>query len=252
MVVDHVEHDREAELVRSVDKGTKVVRGAVQTRGRVRKHTVVPPPELARELRHRHRLDDGDAETRELGQLLDCRAPRPFPGEGSAVHFVDDLANGASPQPALVGPPKRSRIDDGGRTERPLRLKPRRGIGQELAPETKAILIARRRVGHERRGITARFGVEPHLDCRSSCGLDDHRDFRMIRRPDSKMRTAAGLQLSPDRKASGIPSHPPPSIKKGQCSIGAGERPEALPLVVLGSGFSLLGSCSPSGFSAAF
>ena len=71
MVVDHIEHDRQTELVRSVDEGTKVVRGAIQPRGCVRKYTVVSPPELAGKLRHRHRLDDRDAKTRELGQLPD-------------------------------------------------------------------------------------------------------------------------------------------------------------------------------------
>ena len=62
VVVDDVEHDRDAERVRAIDEAAQIVRTAVRARRRIEAHAVVTPVALARKIRHRHQLDRRDAE----------------------------------------------------------------------------------------------------------------------------------------------------------------------------------------------
>ena len=78
MVVDHVQHDAEAQPVGRIDHRLQVVRGAVITVWRIGQGPVVAPVPRPGEVADRHQLDDGDAQVFQPRQLgTDCRRTRP-------------------------------------------------------------------------------------------------------------------------------------------------------------------------------
>ncbi len=69
VVVDHVEHHRDAAPVRGIDQGLELVRCSVRRLRREREHAVVPPAAGSREIGYRHELDHRDAQLREVLEL---------------------------------------------------------------------------------------------------------------------------------------------------------------------------------------
>ena len=62
MVVDHVEEDHQAKLVRALDETLEIIRAAIGGIGRVGQNAVIAPVSPAREFADRHELDRRDAE----------------------------------------------------------------------------------------------------------------------------------------------------------------------------------------------
>ena len=65
-------------------------------------HAVVPPPEAAGEVRHRHHLDCRDPDRAERGELGDRPSQSPW-ARGADVQLVDHLAADPGPAPLPVG-----------------------------------------------------------------------------------------------------------------------------------------------------
>jgi hypothetical protein len=103
---------------------------------------VVPPAEPAREFRHGHDFEAGDAELGESRQLTRSGFPAAIRGEGADMQLVDDELLASAPAPRTVGPSKLPRIDDFGGSMRSLRLKSRRRVGQCLFTPIEAETIA--------------------------------------------------------------------------------------------------------------
>ena len=78
MVVDDIEDDAEAEVVRAIDEASQIVRCAVQMARRVEIDAVVAPSVAAGKLRDRHHLDGGDPEVGQRRQMLDRGKPGAF------------------------------------------------------------------------------------------------------------------------------------------------------------------------------
>lgn len=112
VVVDDVENHSEAELVCAIDERAKVVRRAVQSGWRVRKHAVVTPAEPAGKLRDRHDFDGGDPGLRQIRKVLHRGAPGPLAGEGADVTLVQHLPFQRDAAPRCVAPRVAPAIDD--------------------------------------------------------------------------------------------------------------------------------------------
>ncbi len=72
--------------------------------GGKRKDPVVAPVALARELRHGHEFDGGDAEGRQIVQALDRRIEGARSGERAHVQFVHNVVLQRQPTPIAVRP----------------------------------------------------------------------------------------------------------------------------------------------------
>lgn len=160
VVVDHVQDDSQPRAGRAVDEDTEVVRRPVQARGREGKDAVVAPAEAACKLADRHDLHDRDAGARQLREPRQRTAPRPSGSERADVELVDDLPFqlGAAPRRGL--PHEGIRIHNLRRPDRPLGLKARRRIRDQLAVHPVRGAIAWTDVGHEGRVVAPGFGLE--------------------------------------------------------------------------------------------
>ena len=153
VVVDDVEHDRDAVPVGGVDEAPQAVGAAVGVLHRVGEHAVVAPVAPARELRDRQQLDRGDPVPCELGQARDDRVEGALGREGADVQLVDDQAGPVRWGEAVVGPREGRRVVDGGRPVHALGLVAGRRVGPVDGPvgavQPVAVAVARRRVlGH--------------------------------------------------------------------------------------------------------
>jgi hypothetical protein len=122
MVINDIEDDADAKLVRAVHESAEVVRSAVQTSRRKQIHAVVAPSESARPVRDGHELDHRDAELRERRKLARRGDPRSFPRERADVHLVEHSAGQHRSTPRVIRPLKFLRVDHARRAMRPLGL----------------------------------------------------------------------------------------------------------------------------------
>ena len=129
MVVDHVEVDRQTDLVGRIYKSAQVVRTTVGVRGRKLRGGVVPPVALAGEGRQRQQFDGGDAQLFEVRQPLLRGAVAALLGKRPDVQFVKDQILLWDACPTVITPPVRVRVDDFGRAVDAFGLKPRGRVG---------------------------------------------------------------------------------------------------------------------------
>ena len=99
--------------VRGLDEPLQVFRRAVGGVGREGQHAVVAPVAPAGKVGHRHQLDRGDAERREIGQARSRGGERSFGRERAHVQLVDHGLVPRPPAPSVVAPVVRLRVDDG-------------------------------------------------------------------------------------------------------------------------------------------
>ena len=90
VVVDDVERHREPEAVRPVHQALQRGRAAVRLVHGPGRDAVVAPVALARERLHRHELDAGDAQLRQVRQPRRGGVERPLRRERSDVQLVED------------------------------------------------------------------------------------------------------------------------------------------------------------------
>ena len=112
VVVDDVEHDREAARVAGVDEAPEAVGAAVGRLGRPQVDAVVAPVARARELPHGHDLAGADAERDEVVEPLDRTVERAGLRERADVELVDhELRERGRAEPA-VAPREGGRVDE--------------------------------------------------------------------------------------------------------------------------------------------
>ena len=128
VVVDHVEHHREAERVAGVDQPAQSPRTAVARLRRPGIDPVVAPVARAGELRHRHQLDRRDAELLQFSEPGDQRFERPLRRAGPDMQLIEDVVGKRQTLPRLVGPGEGG-VDDLGWAMHPSWLVARRGVG---------------------------------------------------------------------------------------------------------------------------
>lgn len=90
MVVNDVEHDREALAMASVDEALESERSAIRGMRRVRIGAVVTPVASAGKCRNRHKLYRRDAQLAQVWKPTDRALERPLGREGSGMKLVDD------------------------------------------------------------------------------------------------------------------------------------------------------------------
>ncbi len=133
VVVDHVEQHHQAAGVGGVHQGFEVLGpaiGAVRGEG---KDPVIAPVARAREISHRHDLDAGDAEIRQVVQACDGGAEGPLRGEGPKVQLIEHRLAPGPAAPSRVGPGEGGRVDDFAGAMHVLGLEPRGRIGDQPA-----------------------------------------------------------------------------------------------------------------------
>ncbi|MDR3404785.1 MAG: alpha-amylase family glycosyl hydrolase [Chthoniobacter sp.] len=121
----------------------KIVRLAIESRGRKQAHTIIAPAVASGKICHRHHLQSRDAQGRKFRQLPGCRAPGAFAGEGANVHFINHAIPVAATPPLRVRPGKMPGIDDLRGAMRTFRLKARSGIGKEAVIQLKLVMPPR-------------------------------------------------------------------------------------------------------------
>src|SRR5271166_3616189 len=111
MTVDYVEQDSDTAGMRGLDQRLKLFRAAIGRVWRVEQHAVITPIAPAREVRHGHDLDGGDAEPGQMVELFDSSAKGALTSEGADMDFVQ---NDVVPVPAgpVHSPIVARRIDD--------------------------------------------------------------------------------------------------------------------------------------------
>src|SRR5688500_5107679 len=67
MVVHHIENHAQTQRMRAINKSTKVIGAAIESRRRKEIYAIVAPAETARKIGDRHYLDQGDAAISEFG-----------------------------------------------------------------------------------------------------------------------------------------------------------------------------------------
>ena len=152
------------------------------------------------ELRDRHHLDERDTDPRQFLQFCRRRRPRADARKRAHVHLVEDLAFEAHASPLIVGPAERSRVDDLGRTVGPVRLIPRRRIGQRPIGGIEAELVAcARRRGRKTAVVAAGLTGER----RRLAGCEHDFDAPRGGRPHSKVSPAGAGVFGADRQPPG-------------------------------------------------
>ena len=180
VVVDDVEHDREATAVTRVDEPLEPLGTAVRRLGRVEVHSVVTPVAATGELGDGHDLDGVDPHVPEMVEALDDRLERARSGERAHVKLVENQALEGQAAPRRVGPIEPGR-DDPGRPVNAVRLKARRGVGPAQ--------VSIEHVSVVRPGRSARLDdevaaiVRPHL---APLALDLERDAPRAGSPHSE------------------------------------------------------------------
>lgn len=98
--------------MRTIHEKPEVIRSAIQASGGVQIHPIVAPAETSWKIGHRHDFQQGDAEIRQMRQLLSRSRPRTFGSEGADMHFVHHLAFARYALPCLIRPWKDIGIDN--------------------------------------------------------------------------------------------------------------------------------------------
>ena len=131
VVVDDVEHHREAASVRRVDESVEAFRAPVRMVGSEEVDAVVAPATVAGKLRDGHQLDDRHSEVDEVVKVRHDAVERPLLRERTHMQLVDDRAREVDAVPVRVGPPEGRRIPQPrGAVDAPwLRAGPRVGTG---------------------------------------------------------------------------------------------------------------------------
>ena len=91
MVVDDIEHHREAGAVRRIHQPLETFRATIARLHSVQRNSVVPPVALARKRRHRHNLNRSHAKRMQVIELLDHTIESSFRRERPNVQFVNDV-----------------------------------------------------------------------------------------------------------------------------------------------------------------
>src|SRR5262245_13285036 len=99
--------------MRPVYEPAEIVRPPVKPRRREPIHAVITPAEAARNIGHRHDLDNRHTKLCKLGQQLRGRFPSSFLCKRADVHLVEDLSAPArfDAAPVAIRPRKAGRID---------------------------------------------------------------------------------------------------------------------------------------------
>jgi len=111
VVVDHVEHDSQADGVGGVDELLERLGAAVGGLGRAEVDAVVAPTVPARELGHGHQLEHGHAQVGEALQVRDRAGERALGRERADVQLVDHGVVEARGAERVVGPPERAGVE---------------------------------------------------------------------------------------------------------------------------------------------
>jgi hypothetical protein len=175
LVVDDVEDHGKAARVGRVDEPPEIVGRAVVVRRREQIDAVVTPVARAGSFGHRHQLDRGDAERREVVEPRFDTGERARRRERADVQLVDDEVVARHAAPVVVGPLERRGIDEHRRPVRAFGLKPRRGRNVrrpagEAAVGQRAERAGRRRVRAHQHDVDARCIRRPHGELRAAVG----------------------------------------------------------------------------------
>src|SRR5690242_12313272 len=104
MVVDDIKDDTDLLTVCAIYKLAELLGTPIQPRGREQAHSVITPPESAREFGNRHNLHHRDAELPQFAELRRRRLPGAFFGKRPDVHLIHHLSLELHAPPMLVGP----------------------------------------------------------------------------------------------------------------------------------------------------
>src|SRR5262245_16154992 len=104
MIVNNVKNDAQAEPMRKIDKGAKIVGAAVESGRSEKIDAVIAPSETAVEIVNRHDFQDGYSQTLQFRQVLTCRRPGAFGRERADMHFVNHLSFYLQSPPVEVMP----------------------------------------------------------------------------------------------------------------------------------------------------
>src|SRR5262245_35121049 len=192
MIVNDVQNDAQAESMRKIDKGAKIIGAAVESGRSEKIDTVIAPSEAAIEIVNRHDFQDGYSQTLQFRELLACRRPGAFGCERADMHFVNHLSFYRQSIPLEVMPEELSGIDDHGWAQRTFGLKSRRGVRYQEFVTVQAIAIeisgfCQRTMPGE---ISVGFGVQLNDALGASFATNDDFDFLTAWRPDAKMNLA--------------------------------------------------------------
>ncbi len=184
VVVDHVEHDAQAQLVRPVHEPLEGLRTPVRLVHRPEGDALVAPAVPAGERAERHQLHVGDAQIRQVLQPRRGRVQGALGRERADVQLVEDRARQRPPRP-VHPPPVAPVVDDGAQPVRAVRLPPRARVRQhrpvvhrEPVPRPVPGLGLRRppppaqRVGFHR--VLAPVAMERHPACLRRPHLELH------------------------------------------------------------------------------
>src|ERR1700723_2827024 len=189
MVVNDIQNYGDAQHMRAIDEGAKIIRGAVKTRGCKKIHSVVAPSEFPGEIGYRHQFDDGNSKIGELLQTLHCSAICAFLRESANVHFIDNLAFDANSAPARVGPLEFTGIHNLREFIRPFRLKTRCGIGERaFAVDHVGIASAVSDAFYEAAKIAVRFLRQFDIAIGAIAPGSYDANCGTLRRPDAEVR----------------------------------------------------------------
>ena len=195
MIVDDVEKDHQAVIVRGVDQRLQFVGRAVAAFRRKRQNAVVAPIARAGEIRDRHQFDGGYAEFGKPRQFADDAVKA---AEHAGMQFVED---GFVPRPAAPI------ADDASDRTRDRRRCWRRARRPTCARDGRigncgAVL---QHVAITRAGTAIRLGLEPAVVAVASSArardLDGDRQRLLRRRPNAKSRAVWLNQIRTKRQA---------------------------------------------------
>src|SRR5579863_9313193 len=133
MVVDNVQHHRDATSMRRRDQRLQFVRSAIHGFGRERQNAVIAPAAFAWEVRNRHELDDADSELLEMIETRLRTGKGPFRAEGANMQLVNDRLVPGPAAPAVLLPAEGKRVHDLAVAMHIVRVTARSGVGHLLS-----------------------------------------------------------------------------------------------------------------------
>jgi hypothetical protein len=184
VVVDHVEADAQVAGVSGVDESLQGGGAAVGVVDGVEIDAVVTPATVPGEGRHRHQLDDVDAELGEVVEPLDRGVEGALGGEGADVELVDEGTVHLDARPVGVMPCMRGRVEGARGPVHTVRLVRAAGIRVgSFAVDDERVVGAGRKAG----GV-----LPPAVDGGQRGGgvIDGDLDGRCAGRPDADRESA--------------------------------------------------------------
>lgn len=170
VVVDDVDHDRDAGAVRLGDEVGQALRAAVAGLDGEGEDAVVAPVPGARELADRHQLDGGVAGVGELAERRRHPGEGPLGAERPDVQLAEHLRPERHAAPA--GDVRRLQRDDGGGAVDALGLRTRRRVGVGPAPIEQEAVAGAGHGGRDRRVVAAAGRGERRRDLVAEDELD--------------------------------------------------------------------------------